>query len=144
MRKVTQEVSQALKDGRKRNVGNSWTDGHIFCLHGNMIAEKLEHGIRLSMAGWPTVTTRERLNGILQTFNINGSFYQQKHDQFFYWAHGAGAGHYELPDYRSWIYFYIYDGKEPKEWHPTRFCGFGQTGEDTYNLLTSSTAAETR
>jgi hypothetical protein len=47
-------------------------------LHGNKIAEKVtESRIRVTLAGWNTPTTRERVNGILETFGINARFSQK-------------------------------------------------------------------
>lgn len=44
--------------------GNTHTDGNTLYLHDNAIARHTADGIEISMAGWETVTTRERLNGL--------------------------------------------------------------------------------
>lgn len=44
--------------------GNTHTDGNTLFLHGNAIARHTERGLEITMAGWETVTTRERLNGL--------------------------------------------------------------------------------
>tara|TARA_R100001440_G_C2474078_1_gene112180 strand:+ start:81 stop:452 length:372 start_codon:yes stop_codon:yes gene_type:complete len=62
-------------------------------LHGNIIAtatkkainNKYETTITMTSAGWNTVTTKERLNGLLQFLNA-GSIYQ-KDFQWFYNEH---------------------------------------------------------
>lgn len=64
MRKVTSQIVSAFYAGDKRTVGNTMTDGNAIYLHGNKIAEKREDGIYISNAGWSTVTTKERLNGL--------------------------------------------------------------------------------
>ena len=62
--------------GRNFNKSNTevqaWYDGSVTMrLHGNTIATKTRSGsIMLSTAGWPTSTTKERLNGILGALNM--------------------------------------------------------------------------
>ena len=69
-------------------------------LHGNVIARKRGGKIHLSLAGWPTVTTRERLNTLLSELESDVRFLQSKHEQF---AIDRG---YDKPDQpinaRSW------------------------------------------
>lgn len=75
MRKITKEAVNAFLNGkvfRKNNtVVQPETDGRTFMyLHGNRIA--LRHAnerIIGTLAGWPTPTTRERLNGIARMVN---------------------------------------------------------------------------
>jgi len=62
MRKVTQQTVAAFLAGKSLSVGNTSTDGSVLLLHGNKIAERREDGIYISLAGWNTRTTRERLN----------------------------------------------------------------------------------
>lgn len=88
MRKVTKQIAEAFKAGKSKTVANTTTDGKSIWLHGNKIAEKQPDGsVLLTLAGWPTVTTRERLNGIIDTladgrFRALG-FSQRKGEQFF-------------------------------------------------------------
>jgi hypothetical protein len=64
MRKITIEAVKAfLNDGIFKKDNTRVENGRIF-LHGNLIAEKRKDGIYISLAGWNTVTTRERLNGL--------------------------------------------------------------------------------
>ena len=66
MRKVTKQVCRAFVNGESKTIGNTSTDGQHLWLHGNLIAAKTEDKcIQVTMAGWPTVTTRERLNGLI-------------------------------------------------------------------------------
>jgi len=64
MRKVTRLTCEAFERGEVKSIGNTRTDGHGLYLHGNKIAEWREGEVYVSLAGWDTVTTRERLNGI--------------------------------------------------------------------------------
>lgn len=70
MRKVTQQVVSAFLAGKEARVGNTSTNGDVLSLHGNPIASKLNHGTRLdgelliTLAGWNTPTTRDRLNAL--------------------------------------------------------------------------------
>jgi len=52
-------------------------------LFGNLIAERDGNLVRVTLAGWPTTTTRARLNGLLELLNINRRFYQLKKVQYF-------------------------------------------------------------
>lgn len=100
MRKVTEQVALSLIRGESRTVGNTSTDGQHLWLHGNLIAQKRDGYVLLSLAGWPTPTTRERLNGILDIFGVRARFYQQNHDQFYQYGDDQP---YEIDDYREWI-----------------------------------------
>lgn len=64
MRKVTQQVCGAFRSGDKLKVSNTETDGRAIYLFGNKIAEKREDGLYITLAGWNSNTTRERLNGL--------------------------------------------------------------------------------
>lgn len=65
MRKATQQIQDAFICGKSLKLKNTFTDGKTICLFGNKIAEKTESGkVRISLAGWNTTTTRERLNGL--------------------------------------------------------------------------------
>lgn len=64
MRQVTKDVVDAFMARVASSKGNSHTDGTTLFLHGNAIARHTPQGIEITMAGWETVTTRERLNGI--------------------------------------------------------------------------------
>jgi len=41
-------------------------------LHGNHIASRDHHGLRWTLAGWNTVTTRSRINALAQAFDCAG------------------------------------------------------------------------
>ncbi len=64
MRKITSEIIDAWSNGREKTISNTYTDGKAIFLHGNKIAEFKSGDIYITLAGWSTATTRERLNGI--------------------------------------------------------------------------------
>ena len=92
MRKITRLASKAFKQGKPFSRDNtlvktytvnddSWNQ--LF-LHGNCIAEQnIQSGeLLITLAGWPTPTTRERLNGLLQTMGYSIRLYQHKYEQY--------------------------------------------------------------
>lgn len=84
MRKITERSAEALYNGEEFKVGNTVVrDGSLY-LHGNEIASldtagAFEGGSTLVLrdAGWQTTTTKERLNGILEVFNIHLRIFQR-------------------------------------------------------------------
>ena len=84
MRAVTKETVRAFFDRRERKIGNSqvivYEDRVRYLLHGNCIAELQGNNLRISNAGWATPTTKERLNGLLETF---GACIYQKSYQWY-------------------------------------------------------------
>ena len=83
MRKVTQQIANAFAQGNKMTVGNTTTDGNAVMLHGNKITERTNDGILMTLAGWNTTTTRERLNGIAQVLGLDASFTQKDFEPYF-------------------------------------------------------------
>lgn len=71
-RMITDAIAEAFMAGKKRRIANTSTDGQTVWLHNNPIARKTAGGdIEVSLAGWPTATTRERINGILNGLGID-------------------------------------------------------------------------
>lgn len=66
MKKVTEQTASAFLDRERCTVSNTCSTGEDLILHGNVIASWFEDTIILGMCGWPSVTTRERLNGVLE------------------------------------------------------------------------------
>lgn len=53
-------------------------------LHGNVIAQRFPNGvIYATLAGWPTVTTRDRLNALCNAINLRRGFSQASHLQYY-------------------------------------------------------------
>lgn len=78
MRKVTERAALALKNRTYYKSGNTevrqFTHDTAFWglfLHGNCIAMYGLGELTLKDADWQTATTKERLNGLLDTFDIN-------------------------------------------------------------------------
>ena len=83
MRKIEKQMQDAIRNKVNWSSGNTTVfndnEGNQFVtLHGNLIAQISNFGdIKLSSCGWQTVTTKSRLNAILDTF-LNGIGVYQK------------------------------------------------------------------
>ena len=73
MRKETQKIMSAFLRGEKASAQRTNTDGNSVWLHGNEIVHRGDHNTWFTLAGWPTVTTRDRINGLLE---LSGSDYR--------------------------------------------------------------------
>lgn len=85
MRKITQDTARAMLLFKKKTIGNTSVivqpTGHAtMLLHGNPIASyKPRDGeLYIEDCGWRTVTTKERLNGVLEVFGIDAYISQSK------------------------------------------------------------------
>lgn len=92
MRKITETIVHAFMDRRAAGRGNSHTDGDALYLHGHKIAWHGEYNgaacVYMTLAGYGTPTTRERLQGILTVMGHRSplqrsclSIHQQKYCQ---------------------------------------------------------------
>lgn len=78
MRKITQRIAKAFHAQEHLCIDNTLTDGKSVWLFGNKIIERRSDGIYFSLAGWNTLTTRERINGVLGNkviYKIKGGAY---------------------------------------------------------------------
>ena len=84
MKQETDKIARAFYRRRAANAARTSTNGEIVWLHGNRIAWRtLDGDIGFTLAGWPTVTTRERINGILTTFGYGlWGVSQRNHNQY--------------------------------------------------------------
>jgi len=64
MRIITQKIASAFLNKYSRKISNTYTDGNAIFLHDNKIAEWRDGALWITNAGWSTVTTKERLNGL--------------------------------------------------------------------------------
>ena len=84
MRKIEKQMQDAIRNrveywnGGNTTVETDKEGNQFVTLHGNLIAQISNFGdIKLSSCGWQTVTTKSRLNAILDTF-LNGIGVYQK------------------------------------------------------------------
>ncbi len=86
MRKVTIKAVEAMKNGQNMVSGNTrvHSNGGVMELHGNTIAiyNSVDGLLTLRDCGWESVTTKERLNGILDGFNT-GKYIVQENFRWF-------------------------------------------------------------
>jgi hypothetical protein len=74
MRKINQVFAEAFRQQIPKTLSNTTTDGQAIWLHGNKIIERRDNDIWVTLAGWDTVTTRSRINGVIGSL---GSIYRQ-------------------------------------------------------------------
>ena len=92
MRLITKKIGDAFEAGTARKLSNTEVclegDEVIVRLHGNAILRRKVKGetIRASAAGWSTLTTKERLNGVLSRYGVN--IWQDAYT--WYWVFLAG------------------------------------------------------
>ena len=72
----------AFLRGQKASAARTNTDGRSVWLHGNLIAERGTTKTWFSLAGWPTVITRDRVNGLLQLSGSDFRVFQKNGTQF--------------------------------------------------------------
>lgn len=79
MKKVTRKACAAFVAGQYKRVDNTESFSHKLCLFGNDIAIRRKDGsIEATLAGYGTVTTRERLNGLCELLGLPRMFSQRK------------------------------------------------------------------
>lgn len=84
MRQVSKEVVRAFMEERSRTIKATSTDGPVITLHNNWITWCGHQGeIYLTLAGYGTVTTRERLNAVCDYLWGKRPFHQHRGEQFF-------------------------------------------------------------
>ena len=84
MRKESVKIAKAFLSKREAKAARTHTDGAAMFLHGNKIAWHNEDGtISATLAGWGTVTTRDRLNTLTRLMGCGSMFSQKEHVQYF-------------------------------------------------------------
>lgn len=76
MRQITNNACSAFEAGRNFCQSNTLVKDGAMYLFGNKIAEWVDGKLHISMCGWASSTTRERLNG-LRGVSITQKDYQQ-------------------------------------------------------------------
>jgi hypothetical protein len=90
MRKESLKVARAFAAGVAASAARTRTDGQAVYLHGNLIAKREPDGsIWVTLAGWGTVTTRERVNTLCRVLGSGVQFYQRDHVQHVAFPDGA-------------------------------------------------------
>ena len=82
MRQETQKIMSAFLKGEKASAQRTNTDGYSVWLHGNLIAERGKSKLWFTLADWPTVTTRDRINGLLELSGSDYRVFQKNGTQF--------------------------------------------------------------
>lgn len=98
MKKLEQAIVKAWREGIARTVSNTRTDGRSIFLHGNEIVRRVGRGIQINMAGWPTVTTRSRINAALE-----GTGWRVYQDRGWQYLHCRGTGEIRQLDESGWV-----------------------------------------
>lgn len=89
MKQITHESISAFLQRHvmhKQNMSIKRGNGFAYemRLHGNLIAIiEQDNSIRVSFAGWPTPTTKERLNGLAELATGERPFYTKKGQLYF-------------------------------------------------------------
>lgn len=88
MRMVTRQLVKAFLDERRVKSKNTHTDERTLYLHGNAIAWRpySSHNpgaICMTLAGWNSVTTRERLNGLCERLFNQRPFHSKNYAPHF-------------------------------------------------------------
>jgi hypothetical protein len=84
MRKETDDVMRAFLARKPCTRARTQTNGDAVTLHGNRIAWREADGsISMTLAGWGTPTTRDRLNGLCLILMDKRPFHQKKGVQYY-------------------------------------------------------------
>ena len=83
-RQESYDAARAFLDHKPRSFARTRTDGTALYLHSSRIAWYDDNGvIQLTLAGWGTVTTRDRLNALCDLVVGQRLFRQRKGKQYF-------------------------------------------------------------
>jgi len=82
MRKESLKIALAFSAGVAASAARTRTDGQAVYLHDNLIARRGADGsVWVTLAGWGTVTTRDRVNALCRVLGSGVRFYQRDHGQ---------------------------------------------------------------
>ncbi len=87
MRKIESQMNSAIRGRRDWRSGNTAvvindSNDALVYLHGNFIAKVSQHFVQLFDGGWQSVTTKSRLNAILDDFHVGSGVYQKNWNWF--------------------------------------------------------------
>ena len=99
MRKIESQMNSAIRARRNWTSGNTSVviddqNAALVYLHGNFIAKISDRFVRLFDGGWQSVTTKSRLNALLDEFHYGSRVFQRD----FNWFVGLQIGG-QLPFY---------------------------------------------
>jgi hypothetical protein len=84
IRYVSTDITKAFMNRKSKSSSNTKTDGTTYYLHGNAIAWHCDDGfVALTLADYPTTTTRDRLNTICMMMFDCKPFHQKKGVQYY-------------------------------------------------------------
>ena len=90
MRKESVRICQAFIDGKTARAARTWTNGTMMFLHDNPIAvwdvdarARGKRVLHLCCCGWPSVTTKDRLNTLLRLLGLRAGYFTHKHQLYF-------------------------------------------------------------
>lgn len=84
MTKVSITIAKSFLENKTHSLSNTSTDGKSIILFGNTIVRKIDdHKYVITLAGWNTPTTRERLNTFLNLIEYKDRFYTKKGKAYF-------------------------------------------------------------
>jgi hypothetical protein len=110
MREISKYAAIALREGKTfRRANTTVTDSGYLLLHGSGIARKTESGLCVSLCGWNTVTTRERLNALLDCYGYSNYRIVQRKG-FPYFLNMNTRELREMDDYAEYV---ILENREP-------------------------------
>lgn len=85
MRDITKFIVTEFVQGRERRRNNSYTNGKELFLHNKLIAWRDPDGnYRVTCAGYATMTTKERLNGLCEMLNYSRPFHTKNHQLYYF------------------------------------------------------------
>lgn len=88
MRVTARRLVEAFRAGKSKTVGNSSVEitpagFTVFRLHGHPILNIGPSGVvTCSLAGWPTPTTRSRVNDLFRGLDVDANLHQEDGAQF--------------------------------------------------------------
>ena len=81
-KRIGAAIARAFAAGVAASAARTSTDGQAMFLHGNLIAKREADGsVWVTLAGWGTVTTRDRVNTLCHVLGSGVRFYQRNHVQ---------------------------------------------------------------
>jgi len=93
MRKIEEKMCLAIAERRNWQLDNTrvsvGNESVTVLLYGHVIARLRANILTIYDAGYPTATTKSRLNAILRSFN-GGGVYQENHS-WYYWQPECGS-----------------------------------------------------